>query len=74
MITEKQKYFYLLAEVCEKLTSDAVERAIRGGHTSSIGTLNNARIGRNVNLPVLVDLVTLGLPDYEIPAHLRPAA
>ena len=74
MLTEKQKYYLLLGEVCEKLTADTVEQAIRTGHTASFGTLNNSRFGRNVNLPVLVDLVTLGLPDYSIPAHLRPAA
>ncbi|MCA8830566.1 hypothetical protein [Hymenobacter pini] len=74
MYTERQKYYLLLGEVCEKLTTDAVEKAIRAGIEAPLGTLNNARIGRNVNLPLLVNMVELSMPDYQIPTHLRPAA
>ena len=74
MLTDKQKYFYLIAEVCEKLTIEAVTQAVKSGHPAPLGTLTNVRTGRTPNLPVLVDMVTMALPDYEIPTHLLPNA
>jgi hypothetical protein len=74
MLTDKQKYFHLLAEVCEKMPVDAVDTAIRRDHPTPAHSLGNVRIGRKVDLPALVQLIELSMPDYDIPAELRPAA
>ncbi|WP_400194085.1 hypothetical protein [Hymenobacter sp. B81] len=72
-LTERQKYFYLVAETIEALSPEVVERAVRNGAPEKFSQLENVRIGRSPNLPKLITLIEIGLPDYSIPAHLRPA-
>lgn len=71
-MTEKQKYFHLVGEVCEMLNPSVVDQAVRNGHPMPIISLNNVRLGRKVDLAALTQLVRLGLPEFDIPAHLRP--
>ncbi|WP_310393650.1 hypothetical protein [Hymenobacter sp.] len=72
-MTEKQKFLHLLAFVCEDLSTDAVNKAVRSGHEASATQLMAVRHGRIMNLKLLVDLVRIGLPEYEVPADLLPA-
>jgi hypothetical protein len=72
-MTEKQKYFALISLVCEDLAGSAVDAAVRAGHEASSSQLTAVRHGRQINLPWLIDLVRIGLPDFKIPAHLLSA-
>jgi len=72
-MTERQKYLRLLSIVIEDLPSSAVDTAVRDGYEAKTSMLNNVRIGRVMNLEHLVALVRYGLPNYTVPAELRPA-
>ncbi|GAA3953749.1 hypothetical protein [Hymenobacter algoricola] len=74
MLTDKQKYFHLMGEVCEQLAPDAVDATVRAGYKTPSNLLAMVRLGRRANLPDLVAMVEVSLPAFEIPTHLRPAA
>jgi hypothetical protein len=71
-MTERQKYLHLLAEVIEDLPTSAIDAAVRAGYAASTTQLSNVRMGRAMNLPHLLVLISYGLPDYHIPEHLLP--
>lgn len=75
-MTDKQKYYHLLGEVCEAMPSSAVDSAIRAGygqeHKSASTRLHHVKQGKVASLPDLVALIRYSMPDYEIPAHLLP--
>lgn len=72
--TPKQKYYQLLALVCEDLTTTAIDALVRTDHEATTATLTAVRQGRKIDLELLIDLVRIGLPDFAIPAELLPAA
>ncbi|MGI4862967.1 MAG: hypothetical protein ACRYFZ_03535 [Janthinobacterium lividum] len=75
-MTDKQKYYHLLGEVCEAMPSSAVDSAIRAGygqeHKSASTRLHHVKQGKVASLPDLVALIRYSMPGYEIPAHLLP--
>jgi hypothetical protein len=73
-MTEKQKFYRLLSEVCEDLPTSAINAAIAGGYDAPAVQLVHVRQGRIINLPHLVALITYGMPDFRIPTELLPAA
>jgi hypothetical protein len=73
-VTERQKYLRLLSLVIEDLPSSAVDAAVRAGYPAPASMLANVRIARVMNLLHLVALIGYGLPNYQIPADLLPAA
>jgi hypothetical protein len=76
-MTDKQKYFHLLAEVCEDMPYYAVDHAVRAGigqeYRSASIRLAHVKQGKVASLPDLVKLIEISMPDFEIPTHLRPA-
>nr|GFC53141.1 hypothetical protein [Tanacetum cinerariifolium] len=73
-MTPKEKYFGLLSLVCEKLPTSAIDAlAKKTDYPLGATALAQVRVGRTINLHALVDLIGVGLPDFEIPEHLRPA-
>lgn len=76
-MTDKQKYYHLLGEVCEAMPASAVDSTIRAGHgqeyKSASTRLHHVRQGKVASLPDLVALVRASMPGYEIPTHLLPA-
>lgn len=74
MMTDKQKYFALMSEVCELLKPADINAPVRAGYDVPANLLDQARIGRRPVLRDLVAIVTHAHPDFQIPAHLRPAA
>jgi hypothetical protein len=72
-MTEREKYFTLLALVCEKLPYYAAQLASDAG-LGQAKRLQNVKVGRIVCLPELVALVRHALPDLEIPSYLLPDA
>jgi hypothetical protein len=72
-MTEKQKFYRLLSEVCERLPTSAINDAIAGGYNANAVQLLHVRQGRTINLPHLVALIKHGLPDFQIPEQLLPA-
>jgi hypothetical protein len=77
-MTEKQKYYHLLGEVCEDMPSSAVDSAIRAGygqeHKSASTRLHHVKQGKVASLTDLVALIRYSMPDYQVPAHLLPEA
>ena len=73
-MTERQKFLHLLALVIEDLPTSAIDAAIRTGYQASATLLGNVRIGRAMNLPHLLKLIEVGMPDFRIPEELLPAA
>jgi hypothetical protein len=75
-MTDKQKYYHLLGEVCEALPSSAVDSTIRSGYgqeyKSASTRLHHVRQGKVASLPDLVALIQASMPAYEIPVHLLP--
>ncbi len=74
-MSEKRKFFSLLALVCDTLPRYAVEIAIKAGYGAEYGEgaarrLYNVKQGKVVCLPDLAALVRHGLPEFEIPADL----
>ncbi|OWP62916.1 hypothetical protein CDA63_11905 [Hymenobacter amundsenii] len=74
MMTDKQKYYHLMGEVCEILPTMASTYAVRAGYETPANLLELVRIGRRPVLRDLVALVKHALPEFEIPAHLLPEA
>lgn len=76
-MTDKQRYYHLLGEVCEDMPSSAVDSAIRAGygqeHKSASTRLHHVKQGKVVSLPDLMALIRHSMPDYQVPAHLLPA-
>lgn len=76
-MTDKQKYYHLLGEVCEAMPSSAVDSTIRSGYgreyASASTRLHHVRQGKVASLPDLVAMVRASMPSYQIPAHLLPA-
>ena len=72
--TDRQRYYQLMALVCEDLATSAIDALVRKGHAATTSQLTAVRHARKVNLPWLLDLVREGLPDFPIPAHLLPVA
>ncbi len=77
LLTDKQKYYHLLGEVCEVLPHYAVDETIRAGYgqqyPSAAVRLGNVKLGKVPHLPDLVALVRHSMPAFEIPLHLLPA-
>ena len=75
-MTEKQKYYHLLGEVCEDMPSSAVDSAIRAGygqeHKSASTRLHHVKQGKVASLADLLALIRYAMPGYEVPAHLLP--
>lgn len=72
MMTDKQKFYHLLGEVCETLPVGAIDSLARNDYQATTIQLMQVRQGRIINLKHLVALVRVGLPDFEIPGHLLP--
>ncbi|UOR06717.1 hypothetical protein MUN82_06360 [Hymenobacter aerilatus] len=76
-MTEKQKFYHLLGDVCEDMPHYAVDTAIRAGYgqqyASASTRLQHVKQGKVACLPDLVALVEHSMPDFSIPAHLLPA-
>ena len=70
--TDKQRYYQLMALVCEDLATSAIDALVRKGHVATAAQLTAVRHARKVNLPWLLDLVREGLPAFQIPAQLLP--
>jgi len=75
-MTDKQKYYHLLGEVCEAMPSSAVDSAVRAGygqeHKSASTRLHHVKQGKVASLPDLVALIRYSMPGYDIPAQLLP--
>jgi hypothetical protein len=76
-MSEKRKFFSLLALVCDTLPRYAVEIAIKDGYGAEYGEsasrrLYNVKQGKVICLPDLVALIRYGLPAFVIPADLLP--
>lgn len=77
LTTSRQKYFALMALVCEDLSpaaTKAIDRLVRNEHEASSAQLTAVRNGRSPNLAWLIDLVRESLPDFPIPDELMPVA
>ena len=70
--TNRQRYFYLMSLVCEDLPTKAVDALVRQGHAADFEQLRAVRQSRKIDLPWLIDLVRIGLPDFTIPADAMP--
>ena len=70
--TDKMRYYQLLALVCEDLHTSAIDALVRSEHVATTAQLTAIRQGRKINLPWLIDLVRIGLPEFPIPAALLP--
>lgn len=74
---DRQKYFALMALVCEDLSpsaTKAIDRMVKNNHEASSAQLTAVRNGRSPNLGWLIDLVHESLPDFSIPEELLPTA
>lgn len=76
-LDEKEKFYLLLALVCNKLPHYAVDRAIQAGygshHRNASVSLANVKLGKVPNLPDLCALIKYSLPAFDIPSRLLPA-
>ena len=73
LTTDRQKYYQLMALVCEDLPTTTIDTLVRQGHEASAEQLRAVRQSRKTHLGWLIDLVRVGLPDFVIPATLLPA-
>jgi hypothetical protein len=71
-MTEKQKFYRLLSEVCEILPTSSISAAIAAGYNANAVQLIYVRQGRVINLCHLVALIQFGLKEFTIPIHLLP--
>ena len=71
-MTERQKYYHLMGEVCEWLGPDAPDKAVRAGHPTTANMLAQVRLGRRPILNELCAMIKVYKPDYQIPEHLLP--
>lgn len=72
--TDRQKYYLLMAMVCEDLATGAIDTLVRQGHEATTAQLTAVRQGRKIDLALLIDLVKAGLPRFEVPDELLPTA
>ena len=72
-MTEKQKFHRLYSFVCEDIPTSAVDELARRGYPLPTTAIMQVRQGRVINLDVLVNLVRLALPAFQIPDELLPA-
>jgi hypothetical protein len=70
--TDRQRYFQLMSLVCEDLPTKAVDTLVRKDYPAPYEQLRAARQGRRTDLPMLIDLVKAGLPDFPIPDEVLP--
>lgn len=70
-MTKREKYFSLLALICEKLPYYAAQTVAKkeGG---ALQRWQNVKAGKTISLDDLVTMARLVLPEFEIPAHLLP--
>jgi len=73
LTTDRQRFYHLMALVCEDLPTTALDALVRSGHAATAEQLRAVKQCRKVSLPWLIDLVRVGLPDFPIPAQLLPA-
>lgn len=73
LTTDRQKYYQLMALVCEDLATTAIDALVRRGHPATAAQLTAVRHARKAHLQWLIDLVRVGLPKFAIPAELLPA-
>lgn len=77
-MTEKQKFYHLLAEVIEDMPHHAPTAAIRAGYgeqyPSAATRFQHVKQGKVACLPDLIALIEHSMPDFTIPAHLLPEA
>lgn len=71
--TDRQKYFQLMALVCEDLPTTAIDTLACSGYEATSAQLTAIRQYRKIHLPWLIDLVRAGLPGYVIPLDVLPA-
>ena len=71
-LSENQKFYQLQALVCDKLPFYAASLTVNAGYPAPLSRLQAVKAGKTKSLPDLVALVKHSLPDFEIPAHLRP--
>ena len=71
-MTDKQKFYRLLSDVCEFLPTKSIKAAISAGYNANAVELLNVRRGRVTNLNHLVALIRFGLPKFSIPTELLP--
>ncbi|GAB3638641.1 hypothetical protein GCM10027422_42310 [Hymenobacter arcticus] len=68
-MTDKQKYYHLLGEVCEAMPSSAVDSAIRAGYgqenKSASTRLHHVKQGKVASLTDLLALVRFSMPNYD---------
>ncbi|MGI4866133.1 MAG: hypothetical protein ACRYFZ_19570 [Janthinobacterium lividum] len=74
LTTERQKYYQLMALVCEDLATTAIDALVRQGHPATAAQLIAVRHARKAHLQWLIDLVRAGLPSFVIPLDLLPTA
>ena len=74
LATNRQRYYHLLALVCEDLPDGLVDAMLRAGHEASASHLIAVRAGRKPHLAWLIDMVEAGLPQFKIAEELRPIA
>lgn len=76
-LEEKQKYYLLLALVCNKLPHYAVDRTIQAGYGSQYKSaavrLGNVKLGKVPDLNDLCALIKHSMLEFDIPARLLPA-
>lgn len=72
LTTERQKYHHLYSLVCEDLPTKAVDALVRKGHEATTEELRAVRQSRKPHLAWLIDLIRIGLPDFQIPAEVMP--
>jgi len=71
--TNEQRYYVLMALTYGRIPPAVVDKLVLKGHPANSTQLNAVRLGRSANnLPWLIDLTRVGLPDLEIPAELMP--
>jgi hypothetical protein len=76
-LEEKEKFYLLMALVCNKLPHYAVDRAIQAGYggqyKSASVRLGNVKLGKVPDLNDLCALVKHSMPEFAIPGRLLPA-
>lgn len=77
-MTDRQKYHALQALVCEDMPYHAPTTAIRAGYGLQYPAagirLQNVKQGKVLSLVDLIALVEITMPEFQIPANLRPGA
>lgn len=72
-MSEKAKYYHLLAEVCEWIKPHHVDSLVRKGYSTTMA-LNNVRTAKKHSIEDLILLIQeAAIPGYEVPKELRPS-